>query len=729
MAWEIGLTEAQKSAASHYGSSARILAGPGTGKTRTLTNHVAYLLEERNVPANEIVVLTFTRAAANELRSRLIEELGLPESDLPNVRTLHSFALRTLLDNASHAGITQPLRVADDFEEQHVLYLELNQVLDRSAKEIKDALRAYEATWNTLNKKDDEWESIEFGQALEEELHSLCEVYNFILRGQLIHKLVEFLEANPLIVQSLNIGHVLVDEYQDLNLCDQQAIALLEEAGASLFVVGDDDQCIYQFRHAHPQGIRTFTRNRNPVGDYQLDVCHRCPQPIVQMGNKLIGREAGRLPKAYKSWGNAPSGVVSVLQFSNQEDEAANIANICRHYITRKGLSPRDIAILLATRRLSRPIEDALRQQNIPIASLTLQWPLGGAEDKEDHKGRQVYCVLRLLVDHGDSLALRTWLGAQDKVGIKAINQLRQYCRDRRLKIWDACSLISNEPNQLPRHGQTIKRHFERLRSWLLTLQGHALTETVIYECLNFVDINSPERDHIVQFLGNLTGNNNVTVSQLLLTLQTLDLQAESFLDNNAVRIMTIHKAKGLSSELVIIPALEEEMLPGRYEEDDARRLLYVAMTRSCNYLIMTHALYRSGSQSYLGQGTGQPKRQRSRFLNEIGVSSVRGTQYVTHLETKPTMSPPPPAATRPIKTAILRELLNEALSDDEITELAFDHFRRVYDQFGAGMGKGIKISKLIEYCERQSCLDTLVSEIELRNRNRFRSYQDRLYS
>ena len=215
MAWESGLSDEQQLAASHFGSSARVLAGPGTGKTRTLTNRVAYLLQERNVPAKEIVVLTFTRAAANELRSRLIEELGLPELDLPRVRTLHSFALRTLLDHSGHAGIAQPMRVADDFEEKHVLHSELSQALGRSPTEIKEALRAYEATWNTLNKKDDAWERIEYGQVLEEELRNLCEVYNFILRGQLIYMLVEFLGANPLIAQSLNtVSYTHLDVYK-----------------------------------------------------------------------------------------------------------------------------------------------------------------------------------------------------------------------------------------------------------------------------------------------------------------------------------------------------------------------------------------------------------------------------------------------------------------------------------------------------------------------------------
>ena len=663
MAWESGLSDEQQLAASHFGSSARVLAGPGTGKTRTLTNRVAYLLQERNVPAKEIVVLTFTRAAANELRSRLIEELGLPELDLPRVRTLHSFALRTLLDHSGHAGIAQPMRVADDFEEKHVLHSELSQALGRSSTEIKEALRAYEATWNTLNNKDDAWERIEYGQVLEEELRNLCEVYHFILRGQLIYMLVEFLEANPLIARSLNITHVLVDEYQDLNRCDQQAIVLLEKAGASLFVVGDDDQCIYQFRHANPLGIRTFTEHRNPVGDYQLDVCHRCPERIVEMGSKLIGREKGRLPKKYKSWSNAASGDVQVLQFRGQDEEAAGIARICRHYIDQGLLRPRDIAILLVSRRLSRPIEDALKRLDIPVASLVSLWPLGGAEDDVKHKGRQVYCILRLLVDHNDGLALRTWLGSQDGVGVKAIQQLRQYCQDHKLKMWDACTTISSNPKQLPRHGQAIKRHFDKLCSWLLTLQSYALIEEVLDNCLSYAGVESPKRDDIMRFLWNIIGNNiNVTVSELILTLQTLDLQAESFLDSDAVRIMTIHKAKGLSSELVIIPALEQEMIPGKYEEDNARRLIYVAMTRSRNYLVMTHAQFRSGPQSYLGQGIGRPHRQRSRFLTEIGIKSESGDTFVPSLEVPKTMLPTLPPIAKQVDTGVLRELVMQPI-------------------------------------------------------------------
>jgi hypothetical protein len=244
---------------------------------------------------------------------------------------------------------------------------------------------------------------------------------------------------------------------------------------------------------------------------------------------------------------------------------------------------------------------------------------------------------------------------------------------------------------------------------------------------LSRVGIESPERDYIVQFLRKIKGNDN-TVSELIFSLQTLDLRAESFLDSDAVRIMTIHKAKGLSSELVIIPALEDEVMPGKYEEN-ARRLLYVAMTRSRNYLVMTHALLRSGPQSYLGQGIGRPTRRASRFLTEIGIGSKRGDTFVPNPQAPRVIVQDLPPINRQVDTGILRELLNAAFSDQEIRDLAFDRFRAVYDQFGSDMGKDRKISELIEFCMRRCALDDLISEVKMRNIIQFQKYENRLYS
>lgn len=400
MMWSKGLSDEQINAAGHWGSSARILAGPGTGKTRTLTNRVAYLLDEKKIPAEQVIVLTFTRAAANELRARLTDHLNLTESILPNVSTVHSFALRILLKHAKNAGIIQPLRVADDYEEKHILHPELGEMIHQTPGEIEKALRAYEATWNTLDSNHEVWEKVNYRQSLERELNILSRLYGFVLRGQLVFLLLKFLEANPLITESLGIKHVLVDEYQDLNYCDQQAITRFEEAGAELFVVGDDDQCIYQFRHAYPEGIREFIHTRPGAGDYQLTVCHRCPKPIVELGNSLIGWEKGRLHKRNQAWENNAKGDIHVLQFQNQDEEAKGIADICRSYINSGLLSPRDISILLSTRRLAKPIQDALEELKVPVASLSSTWPLGGRDD--GHKGRLVYCILRLAVDRMD---------------------------------------------------------------------------------------------------------------------------------------------------------------------------------------------------------------------------------------------------------------------------------------------------------------------------------------
>src|SRR6266702_8676307 len=151
MAWDDGLSPDQRTAASHADGNARLLAGPGTGKTKTLTGHVLFLIEERGVEPRKIVALTFTRAAAYELRDRINKELAGKYADRPTVATLHSYALRNLLHNAARIdALPQPLRIADDWEERHIILEDLKRLIDDDVDTVRDRLAELSADWDTL---------------------------------------------------------------------------------------------------------------------------------------------------------------------------------------------------------------------------------------------------------------------------------------------------------------------------------------------------------------------------------------------------------------------------------------------------------------------------------------------------------------------------------------------------------------------------------------------------
>lgn len=283
MAWDDDLDQEQKQAASHVGCHACLVAGPGTGKTLVITRRIVYLVDEKGVDPDSIVALTFTRAAAAELRRRVAEELG--EERSPRIWTLHSFALRQLLRNSELApDILKPIRIADDWEERHIILEDLANTLGIDVRQARQKLWSLSAAWESLRADAEGWPEPspdpKFIGAWEE--HRL--VYGYALRAELVYRLklaVEQYEGFDLEGAS---GHVLVDEYQDLNRCDLAVVRALVDRGAELFAAGDDDQSIYGFRRAYPQGIREFLQDYPGGVLLKLRVTKRCDPQILKLG-------------------------------------------------------------------------------------------------------------------------------------------------------------------------------------------------------------------------------------------------------------------------------------------------------------------------------------------------------------------------------------------------------------------------------------------------------------
>ncbi|NLE95192.1 MAG: UvrD-helicase domain-containing protein, partial [Dehalococcoidia bacterium] len=194
MPWDDNLLPGQREAASHSGTHARVLAGPGTGKTLTLTRHVCYLLEELHVPSAEVLVITFTRAAAAELRQRFEQRLGATER--PAVLTLHSFALRQLLRNSDFVSdLPRPLRIADDWEERHIVQEDLKALLGLSRiTQVQDLMHGLSADWQSLTADDEQWERRFPNPTFLGAWREHRSVYGYTLRDELAYQLKKMLE-------------------------------------------------------------------------------------------------------------------------------------------------------------------------------------------------------------------------------------------------------------------------------------------------------------------------------------------------------------------------------------------------------------------------------------------------------------------------------------------------------------------------------------------------------
>jgi DNA helicase-2/ATP-dependent DNA helicase PcrA len=290
MAWDDDLLPEQRTAAAHVGSHARLLAGPGTGKTLTLARHACFLVAERNVPPGNILAVTFTRAAARELRQRVQKELG--EEQCPRISTLHSFALRQLLKNATRiTDLPQPLRIADDWEERHIILEDLKTLLNLGhIDEARDLLGELSADWQSLTADEADWErrfpDPRFLGAWREHRR----IYGYTLRSELVYQLKKALAQRGDFELEGPLEHFLVDEYQDLNRCDLAVVREIASRKVELFIAGDDDQSIYGFRKAHPEGIRRFPQDYPGAKNFRWRYARGATAVFLTLVFSLLGR-------------------------------------------------------------------------------------------------------------------------------------------------------------------------------------------------------------------------------------------------------------------------------------------------------------------------------------------------------------------------------------------------------------------------------------------------------
>jgi DNA helicase II / ATP-dependent DNA helicase PcrA len=411
MPWDEDLRPEQRSVAEHPRENAVLLAGPGTGKTHTLVRRIEWLIEVEEVPPKAITAITFTRAAAAEMRERLEERLGRVARAI-RILTLHSYALRSLLRKGG-GMLPRPLRVAGDWEEREVVVEELARLLGRRVSEIRNnrdgALDRLADDWDTLAIDGSGWEQGHPNPDFLGAWQRHREVCGYTLRGELVYQLLVELRSDSEFVPDPQMAVLLVDEYQDLNQCDLSTIRLLaERTGAETFVAGDHDQSIYSFRHAHPEGIRRFTDDYPSARRRTLGGCLRCGPEIVDLANWLIQQELEREKKELVSITEWDS-TVDLVRFSDQEEEARGVAQIVTKEVAA-GTPPEDILVLVKSDNLNR-IADAVTRE-LEDSRLETYRPRAAVAENEDVHRLVGFLNLVRSVEGGrvDDLALRALL-------------------------------------------------------------------------------------------------------------------------------------------------------------------------------------------------------------------------------------------------------------------------------------------------------------------------------
>lgn len=668
MAWDDGLRPQQRDAAGAPRGNRVLLAGPGTGKTFVLVRRVQHLIEAHGVAPSRITALTFTRAAAAEMRQRLEERLG-DEGRRVRVSTIHSYALREILRSGAKQ-LPSPLRVVGDWEERHIVVEELARILKRTVPDISNtngsgALDLLADDWDTLSADGEGWEAGHPDPQFLSAWRRHREVYGYTLRSELVYQLLTELRSNPDFKPSRESDVILVDEYQDLNRCEIDAVQyLVARSDAEIFAAGDDDQSIYSFRHAHPAGIRHFDETYPGAERSTLTECLRCGPDIVSFSNWLIAQELDRVTKTLVSvtdW----DATLHLLRFDDQQDEAAQVAAIVKKAIDN-GTAPEQVLILMKSDtqdRVSRAVQKSL-------ADLGIEAYLPRAKRATSDKLQILieYLVLAQQLsdfDEPDDLALRALLQLEDNgIGAARINKFVTFAFDEHIRFREAIEVARKGSTAFPSKTYAavvaeVDRILEVARQ-LAPLDDEDF-ETWLIRVVEILKL--PQEDFDVVYLAahQIAAELEDTSDEEMIDAEDsqgadvpdvkedeVKLERRDFLqdlvvamtglgdtlpatDPGFVTITSMHGAKGLDADVVIVLQVEDEVIPGEavgVEMDEARRLLYVSVSRAKRQLLVTACHQRTGPQRYVGQREIEP-RTLSRFVRDFGLVAVSIEEYL----------------------------------------------------------------------------------------------------
>lgn len=620
-----GVTDEQKLAIEHVDGHARLLAGPGTGKTHVLTRKVLWLVLKHGINPQEILALTFTRLAAAQLKHDLGEMLKPHDIAIPVVSTLHSFALRQILYNSKTIQeLPRPVRVADDWEERNIIQEDIKKILALSnIGEVQNLINRLSADWETLKAEELGWTDAFPNPKFLGALQQHKAVYGETLRAELVYKLKRTLDQSGEFKLDNEYKYVLIDEYQDLNACDLAVVRSLAEKGAKIFVVGDDDQSIYGFRYADPIGIRQFPEVYSGAARLLLTTCYRCDKTIIQQAEFVADQDTKRLPKTTKPRDDAGDGEVVLIQCSDQDKEADAVATKIKKLIDA-GTSPEDVVVLSRSGVILGPIKEKIEAKGIKV-SMALEDELMDAKEY-----RTVLSLLRLLANNEDPLALRTLIQVEKNgLGNKCIDLLWQYASDKGLRLNVALDQIKKDASTLGSMRARIIKWLDELSQNLSELKKiedlAMLIEKVVTDCVPDEKLREKVKAYFKKVMGEAGAD---TLEKLVKSIGIASDMIEQETSPNAVSILSMHQAKGLTFDTCFIVGAEDEFIPGRNEGEsigDERRLLYVSMTRAKHKLYISYCGRRTGNQKYYGRVAkgGQEQRKLTRFLTDAKMKKV----------------------------------------------------------------------------------------------------------
>ncbi|MFT4677158.1 MAG: DNA helicase-2/ATP-dependent DNA helicase PcrA [Patiriisocius sp.] len=654
-----GLNEAQREAVAAPTGSYLVLAGAGSGKTRVLTNRIAWLIQTEGISPYSVLAVTFTNKAAAEMRSRIESLMSMPVRGMW-VGTFHGIAHRLLRTHWQEARLPQNFQILDGDDQLRLVKRTISSLdLDEKKWPARQAV-------SYINGQKDEGlrpQNIEDYGDIYVKTHleiyrayeDACKRGGMVDFAELLLRAHELLLNNPPILEHYRkrFSYLLVDEFQDTNSIQYAWLRVLAGDRDNLFVVGDDDQSIYGWRGAKIENIQKFSRDFPNSELIRLEQNYRSTANILNAANGLIDKNAGRLGK--ELWTESGDGdPISLYAAFNEIDEARYIVARIKDW-SNQGNNYKEAAILYRSNAQSRVLEEAMLRSQIPYRIY------GGQRFFERAEIRNVLAYMRLVSHRDSDAAFERVVNTPTRgIGDKALGEIRQLARASNISMWQSAGRLAESPEMTGRAKNAFKGFLQ-----LIETMDNATTDSNLAELVDIVIEHSGLKSYYEKEKGERGQARLENLQELVTAARTFDPEEDTqqideptvpltlldeFLGHAAleagesqsdpnqdcVQMMTLHSAKGLEFPLVFLAGLEEGLFPhkmsleepGRLEEE--RRLCYVGITRAMKQLYLTHAESRriNGSENY---------NRISRFITEIPQELIQEVR-LTNVVTKPAM-------------------------------------------------------------------------------------------
>lgn len=627
------LNNQQKLAVTSTEGPLQVLAGAGSGKTKVLTTRIVHLIQEKKCFGQQILCVTFTNKAANEMRERVVNLVNSKSVAFPWLGTFHSICNKMLRRNAEAVGLKSNFTIIDTLDQIKLI----KKILEAENIDIKKnppkQIAYYIDQWKNkaLLPQDIKLKNKEFnlinGLNVYKIYQQRLKIMNCVDFGDLILHVVTILKKFEDIkkIYKKNFKYILVDEFQDTNYVQNLWLKLLTNEKNNICVVGDDDQSIYSWRGAEVKNILEFKETFDNLETVKLEQNYRSTENILNSATSLISNNEDRLNK--KIWSDLGEGEkVKIKSYFDGLSEASGVSDIIEQNLSKK-FKLNSISILVRASFQTREFEERFIKIGLPYRII------GGLKFYERSEIKDALAYLRLINQSNDDLSFERIINTPKRaIGDSSVKKIYEFARKKELSLLDASQEILKENILKPKTVQNLKTFIVNIISWKQkseSIDHVSLLETVLDESgysSMLKNEKTPEADSKLENLKELKSSMK-SYSSLNEFLENISLQTaiDEKWDGEKINIMTIHSAKGLEFDAVFLPGWEEGLFPHQKSIDEKgvegieeeRRLAYVAITRARKELYLSFAnqrkFYGRQNDNYDFYSSLQ-----SRFIDEI---------------------------------------------------------------------------------------------------------------